>query len=186
MEFYETRAWAPVDASSDHGSGAQSNAALLIFELSDRLAAFRLQDVYRITPMAALACPPGLPTTLEGVLDLAGVAVPVLRMDRLFQLSPQRVGLYSMLLILKTPAESRVALLVDRVDEICSIPESALIPIAKDDSFHGCSEATVVIRENMVHILSPARLLLAKERAALADFQQMAQQRLRDWERSLA
>ena len=32
--------------------------------------------------MAELATPPGLPAALEGVLNLAGVAIPVLRLDR--------------------------------------------------------------------------------------------------------
>jgi purine-binding chemotaxis protein CheW len=160
----------------------RSGGVLLVFQLSDRLAAVRLEDVERITPMAELATPPGLPATLEGVLNLAGMAIPVLRLDRLFGLPAQQLGLYSMLIILKVPREGRVAILVARVSEVLPVPENALIPTDQGDSLNGCAEATVTVRDDAVHLLSPARILLAKEREALAEFQAMAQRRLRDWE----
>ena len=168
------------------GIDTQSCRVLLVFHLSDRLAAVRLEEVERITPMAELATPPGLPAALEGVLNLAGVAVPVLRLDRLFGLPAQRVGLYSILIILKARArgEGRVALLVDRVSEVVPVPENAFVPIRPGDSLNGCAEATVTVRGDVVHLLSPSRILLAKEREALAEFQIMAQRRLRDWETS--
>ncbi len=109
------------------GIEAPSFRVLLIFQLSDRLAAVRLEDVERITPMAELATPPGLPAALEGVLNLAGAAIPVLRLDRLFGLPAQQVSLYSMLIILKASSrEGSLALLVDRVSEVLPVPEKEL------------------------------------------------------------
>jgi purine-binding chemotaxis protein CheW len=166
------------------GVDNQSLRVLLVFQLSDRLAAVRLEDVERITPMAELATPPGLPTALEGVLNLAGVALPVLRLDRLFGLPAQQVGLYSMLIILKAPGQGRFAILVDRVSEVLPVPENAFVSMGQGDSLNGCAEATVTVRGDVVHLLSPTRILLAKEREALAEFQTMAQRRLRDWETS--
>jgi purine-binding chemotaxis protein CheW len=166
------------------GIDTQSHRVLLVFQLSDRLAAVRLEDVERITPMAELATPPGLPAALEGVLNLAGVAIPVLRLDRLFGLPAQQLGLYSMLVILKAPREGTVAILVDRVREVLPVPENAFVPIRQEDSLNGCAEATVTLRDGDVHLLSPPRILLAKERETLAEFQAMAQRRLRDWETS--
>jgi purine-binding chemotaxis protein CheW len=179
---------------------AGSSCVLLVFQLSDRLAAVRLEDVERITPMAELATPPGLPAALEGILNLAGAAVPVLRLDRLFGLPAQQVSLYSMLIILKAPREApsgapsgaprgapsgeRFALLVDRVSEVLPVPEDAFMPVDQGDSLNGCAEATLTVRDDAVHLLSPTRILLAKERAALAEFQAMAQRRLRNWEAS--
>jgi purine-binding chemotaxis protein CheW len=153
---------------------------LLVFQLSDRFAAFRLEDVERITPMAELAVPPGLPSVLEGILNLAGVAIPVLRMDRLFDLPTQRLGLYSMVVILRTRREVRLGILADRVSEILSVPQNVLLPIDEEDSINSCAEATVAIKDRNVHVLSPNRLLLAKERAALSEFQSTAQRRLQD------
>jgi len=131
--------------------------------------------------MAELASPPGLPHLLEGILNLAGSAAPVLRLDRLLDLPEQPPGLYSMLIVLKGAAYDRVAILVDRVIEILSLPESAFLPVSKDDSFNGCAGAAVTVRGEVVHVLSPARILLEKERQALAEFQTMAQRRLQDW-----
>lgn len=176
---------------------APATQVLLLFRLSDRVAAIRLGEVERITPMAELAIPPGLPAALEGVLNLAGVAIPVLRLDRLFGLPAQQLSLYSMLIILKAstltasslkasgregPSEGRFAVLVDRVVEVLLVPEDAFVPLDQGDSLNGCAEAAVMVRDDVVHLLSPSRMLLAKERELLAEFQTVAQRRLQDWE----
>jgi purine-binding chemotaxis protein CheW len=177
----------------------ESERVLLVFHLAGQLAALPLENVQSIVPMAELSRPPGLPSPLEGILNLAGRAVPVWRMDRLLQLPEQRTGLYSMLILLKgisdvptallgnsrkTGAVSSApfALLVDRVTEILSVPEIALLPLGKEDSFNGCAEATVLARGQVIHLLSPERILMKKEREALSEFQAMAQRRIRDWE----
>jgi purine-binding chemotaxis protein CheW len=153
----------------------------LVFQLADRLAAFPVEDVERVTSMAELVRPPGLPSALEGVLSLGSVAIPVLRLDRLFGLPAQRLGLYSMLIILRAPSDGRVAILVDRVSEILSVPDDGLRRIDEEDAFNGCAEAIATIRGEAVHVLSPARIILAKEREVLSEFQTMAQQRLDEW-----
>jgi purine-binding chemotaxis protein CheW len=132
--------------------------------------------------MAQLASPPGLPALLEGILNLAGQAVPVLRLDRLLELPAQRPGLFSMLILLKGISDGRIAILVDRVSEIITVSEGAFVPVANQDSFNGCAEAAVSVRGEIVHVLSPTRILLERERSALSDFQAMAQRRLQDWE----
>jgi purine-binding chemotaxis protein CheW len=154
---------------------------LLVFQLSDRLAALRLEDIERITLMAELATPPGLPSALVGILNLGGIAIPVLRLDRLFGLPTQRLGLYSMLVILKASGEGRSAILADRVTEVLTVSENEFLPVDSEDAFNGCVEATVMARDGIVHLLSPNRMLLAKERATLSEFLAVAQQRLQDW-----
>lgn len=133
--------------------------------------------------MATLAQPPGLPAPLEGVLNVAGTAVPVLRLDRLLQL-PQRqqLGLYSMLVLLKELDRGRVAILADRVREVVSLPASDLLPVGEQDCFNACSEAVVQLGERRVHVLSPARILLEKEREILSEFRTLEQQRVADWQ----
>jgi purine-binding chemotaxis protein CheW len=73
---------------------------------------------------------------------------------------------------------------VDRATEILSVFESAFLPIDQEDSFNGCAEATVAVRDDIIHVLSPTRMLVAKEQAALTEFQIMAQRRLQEWEAS--
>lgn len=155
---------------------------LLVFQLGDKNAAFPIENVERITPMAELACPPGLPSLLEGILNLSGTAVPVLRLDRLLQLPSRSPGLYSMLIVLKGICEGRIAMLVDRVSQIVSVPESVVLPVGKQDSFNACADATVTLEDANVHVLSPARILLEKECKALSEFQGIVQQRLQEWE----
>src|SRR5262245_11339595 len=104
-----------------------SHRDLLIFPLSGRITAIPLAEVERIVPMAELTLPPGLPAALAGVLNLAGEAIPVLRLDRLFDLPEQSTGLYSALVILR--GETPMAILADRVSEIMRVPETAFLPV---------------------------------------------------------
>jgi chemotaxis signal transduction protein len=157
--------------------------ALVMFHLAGQLAAIPLENVDRIAPMAQLARPPGLPAPLEGILNLAGTAIPVLRLDRLLALPEQPPGLYSMLILLKGVSNGRIAILVDRVSEILPLPGSAFLPVAKDHSFNACAEAAVTVRGEIVHVLSPARILLEQEREVLSEYQATAQRRLQDWDR---
>ncbi len=169
-------------ATSDQSSCTSANRVLLVFQIADRTAALSISDVERITPIAELAHPPGMPLVLEGLLDLAGTAAPVLRMDRLFELPAQHIGLYSMLVVLKSVDDSRVALLVDRVSRVATVPADALVPVTGEGSFNGCVEATVRLTDEVVHVLSPARLLTGKERAVLAEFLRVSERRQKQWE----
>jgi purine-binding chemotaxis protein CheW len=156
---------------------------LLVFHLAGEAAAIPLQDVERIAPMAELSRPPGLPSPLEGILNLAGKAVPVLRLGRLLQIPVVRPGLYSMLIVLKG---GQMALLVDRVSRVLAVPESALVPVGNGESFNACTEATVSFEGEVIHLLSPARILLEKERQSISQFQGMQADRLLHWETGAA
>jgi purine-binding chemotaxis protein CheW len=87
-----------------------------------------------------------------------------------------------MLIVLKGIADCRTAMLVDRVSEILSVPETALLPVAAKDSFNGCAEAGVSVKGQVIHLLSLPHILLRQEREALCGLQVAAQQRLLNWE----
>src|SRR5580698_11573539 len=74
---------------------------LLIFHSSGLNCAFPVEAVREIVPMATLHSSPGLPSGLAGFLDLRGTAVPIIRMDRLFDLPPQRPGLHTPMIVLR-------------------------------------------------------------------------------------
>ncbi len=150
---------------------------LLVFCVGGRLAALPLENVEKIAPMAQLARPPGLPSPLEGILDLGGTAVPVLRLDRLLGLPVHEPGLYSMLIVLK----GLVALLVERASEVRSVSSGELLPVDAKDSFNACAEASFLLRGETVSLLSAQRILLEKERQALSEFQMITQHRVEDW-----
>ncbi len=77
---------------------------LFTFELGEMLCALPLEDIQEIVPIAELSRPPGLPTILEGFLNLGGVAIPVVAIKRLFQMGDPTEGPYAHLLILGTPS----------------------------------------------------------------------------------
>jgi purine-binding chemotaxis protein CheW len=155
---------------------------LLVFSVGGQMTALPLESVERIAPMAQLACPPGMPSPLEGILNLGGTAVPVLRLDRLLRLPVQDAGLYSMLIIMKSSGDGRFALLVERTSEILSIHPSELFPVDQEDSFNACVEASFILRGQPIPLLSPQRILLEKETETLSEFQTLAQQRIKEWE----
>jgi len=161
------------------GSGSR---VWLVFTLPGKTAALPVETVEQIVPMAELLRPPALPHALEGVLNLAGEAVPILRLDRIFGLQNQIPGLYSALLILRIATGRRIGILADRVNEMASVPAGDWVPLDPQDSFNGCAEAAFRMGNTVVHVLSPEHLLAAKEREALAQFQQIAERRLKDWE----
>jgi len=132
--------------------------------------------------MAQLAQPPGLPAPMEGILNMEGRAIPVLRLDKLLALPAGRPGLYSMLVVVKGVAQNLSAILVDRVTEILSVPSPERLPVPPDESFNACAEAVISNGGRTIYILSVRRILLEKERESLEEFQATAQRRIEQWE----
>src|SRR5216684_9375799 len=141
--------------------------SLLIFHSSGLNCAFPLDAVQEIVPMAWLSRPPGLPSLLAGFLDLRGTAIPIIRLDRLFDLPEQRAGLYTPLIIPRGP-DTPVGVLVSSIRHIVSAAETAFLPLPERHTFHDCASATVEVDGDMVHVLCPERILLENERSLLA------------------
>jgi purine-binding chemotaxis protein CheW len=155
--------------------------SFLLFHLPDALCGLPLSAIRQIVPMALLARPPGMPSLLEGFLDLAGTAVPVVRLDRLFRLPELVLGLYTPVVILNA-SEDRIALVVESVRGIVAVPPGDVRSGFDGGSFNDCVEGEATVGGLAVHLLSPARLLLEKERQCLAELQAVEQDRLRELE----
>lgn len=153
-----------------------SDRAFVVFHCGETLGALPIEAVDKIAPMAELARPPGLPAPMEGILNLGGTAVPVLRLDRLLGLPQKAPGLYSMLIVAKP-----LALLVDRVSEIRHISPDQLLPAGKEDSFNACVQAVIHSQNQIIHVFSPRQILLEKEHEILTRLAQREQTRLADW-----
>ena len=65
---------------------AADAAGLVLFRVGSHQCALRLEAAQEVVPMALLSRPPGLPPLMEGLLNLRGTLVPVVRSDRLFGL----------------------------------------------------------------------------------------------------
>jgi purine-binding chemotaxis protein CheW len=151
---------------------------IVVFHLGGQAYGLPLREIQEIVPMAALSSPPGLPSVLAGFLNLAGTAIPVVRLDRLFEVPPLTPGRYTPLLILRNP-DCRVALLVEKVRRILDVAEETVVPVGENQSFNDAVEGVVTLDEHVLLLLSAERILLEKEYQCLAEFQDREQARLR-------
>lgn len=151
----------------------------VVFEVSGYSCGLPLGYVRKIVPMCNLARPPGLPRMLEGLLNLRGEIASVVRLDRLFGLSPTILRRHSQLVVLQAPTP--LALLADRVRCIDAIEPDELLP-AEDSVFNDCLAGVLPAPHGPVHFLHGDRLLLAQEKQRFAEIQQIAQRRLSELE----
>jgi purine-binding chemotaxis protein CheW len=163
----------PARAASPRLAGG----GFLAFRLPGVACALPLDRLREVVPMALLSRPPGMPSLLEGLLNLGGAAVAVVRLDRLLGLPELSVGLYTPLLVLRH-AEDRVALLVESVVGLITVRPEDVRP-TPGASLEDCVEGEVDVGGLTVHLLDPDRLLLEKERQCLAEFAAAEQGRLR-------
>jgi purine-binding chemotaxis protein CheW len=159
------------------GDSQERTQNLLVFHTSGLNCAFPLEAVREIVPMARLSTPPGLPSALAGFLDLRGTAVPIVRLDRLFDLPEQLPGLHTPMIILRGVL-GPVGILVARVRGIVPRPSAGLLEIPPERTFQGCATASLPLDGELIHVLSPGALLGRNEDRLLADYGAMFQARL--------
>lgn len=148
----------------------------IVFRVATIWCGLERDFVRRILPLPKLDQPPGLPEAIAGTFDLAGTVVPVLRLDRLFDLTPSPPGLYQHLVLCRRD-QPPLALLVDVVAHVVAVPADRVTPLADGETLNGCVTGRFEIGETAVHMLDGDRLLDAHERRMLADFQASQQRR---------
>lgn len=152
--------------------------SLVFFRLAGQGFAIPVADVREVVPYCWLERPPRMPAFLQGVLNLGGDAVPVLRLDHLLGLpSAGDPGLEASMLIMRNDA-APLALLVDRVEGVRDASACQLAPLDDEQSFQGCVGGQLHGPQGAAHLLSWRRVLLVEERARLAQFQADAAERL--------
>jgi purine-binding chemotaxis protein CheW len=161
--------------------GAATEHYLLLALAGLRLALPR-EALRALLPLPRLARPPGLPPVVAGFADLGAAPLPVLHADRLLGLdtvAPEedRDGLYRHIVVLDGP----VGLLVDRALDLLALPAGSRRPVDPSRTLHGCVAATLPTPRGPAHLLDPARLLLARERAELEQLAEAARQRAAGW-----
>ena len=158
------------------GTPPERTQNLLIFHLSGLDCAFPLKEVREIVPMAMLFSPPGMPSGLEGFLNLRGTAIPIVRLDRLFDLSEQRPGLHTPMIVLRGTSNP-IGILVDSVRGIVPLAGAALLDLPERGTFQGCAKASFELDGDLIHLLSPDALFEANEVRLLAEYSVIAQKR---------
>lgn len=151
--------------------------SLVVFRLGGQAFAVPVAAVREVVPLAWLAKPPRMPSFVEGVLNLGGIAVPVLRLDDLLGMERGRVGLDASILIMRRDGAA-LGLLVDHVDGVRPGHDFQSMPVEDRHSFQGCLAGELSGPAGVVHLVSWEKVLLEEERRRLDQFQQSAQDRL--------
>lgn len=152
-------------------------SSIVVFRLCGSAFAVPVADVREVVPYAWLAQPPRMPSFVHGILNLGGVAVPVLRLDQLLALPPAQIGLGASILIMKTTGQP-LGLLVEHVEDVRPGGEFQLLPMEEQHSLQGCVVGQLHGPQGDLHLVSWEKVLLAEERHRLDQFQNSAQQRL--------
>jgi purine-binding chemotaxis protein CheW len=143
--------------------------AAVLFDVAGIGCAMALADVREVLPLPHLTRPPGAPTGLEGIADVGGVAVPVLRPAALFGLDPGEgePDLDSHLLVLRgTP----VAILVDRALDVITVSRSGVSDVPDGETLRGCVTGVFTVGAKRISLVSAGRLLNRHERDRLESY----------------
>lgn len=105
--------------------GAESQ--YVIFQLEGQQYGASVDVVREVTYMTAVTRLPNSPDYVEGVLDLRGEVMPVINLRRRLGISDREPQQDERLMVL-TLGDRTAAVRVDRVDEVLSLPEEAVLP----------------------------------------------------------
>lgn len=147
---------------------------LLQFAVGGLRLALPLSDVREVLLIPELICTPGLPAFLQGVINLGGSAVPVVRLAGLLQLSQKELDPYDHVLLLNRG----YGLLVERVERVLSREQCESVSVPPSLSFNECVVECLRVDENVVIQLSEEKLLLLGERRRMEEFERLEQARL--------
>lgn len=101
---------------------------LACFCLGDNLFAVDIMRIKEIIQPQKLSSLPRSSQLLEGVINLRGIVIPVMNLRKRFEMSPLQAGRSSKLLIVNLSRQQMLALAVDEVMEVVTIPACDIKP----------------------------------------------------------
>jgi purine-binding chemotaxis protein CheW len=110
-----------------NGRDPGGRLAVVVFAIDKVLCAVPLEATERVFHMVAVSPLPGAPPILAGVINLHGSVVPVVDLRRRLGSSVYAYGLGAHLLLVTSPRR-RLALTVDQVLGVQTIPEGSVVP----------------------------------------------------------
>jgi purine-binding chemotaxis protein CheW len=149
-----------------------------MFRLIGKPFGIAVESVREVVPLALLDRPAQCPSFVEGVLNLGGRAVVVLRLDRLLGQEDGSYGLDASILVMRGEGEGALGLLVQHVDGVARVEDCSPMAFSHSHSFNGCVSDRLERGGVAFDLLSWPKLLLAEERLRLAEFNSQAQARL--------
>jgi purine-binding chemotaxis protein CheW len=136
----------------------QKTDRLLVFCLSGQLCALPLQSIERIILSVEISPLPRAPEIVSGLINIHGMAVPVLNIRKLFHLPDIEITLSDQIIIAHT-LSWLVAIPVNEVSGIFEYEEQDFI--TAEELFPGIEymEGVVKLKEGIVYIYDLGRLL---------------------------
>lgn len=151
---------------------------VLLFTASDKIFGLQVADIREVIHMAELITPPGRPSFLSGFITIDGHALPVVDLSLLLGFSVQPIGMYTPLVIVKEE-KFAVALIVGKVLGLETIEERRIYPLDDASIFNQCiANSGKNASGDTYYLLSPEKIMLARERQVAMEFQEMVQKRL--------
>jgi purine-binding chemotaxis protein CheW len=130
---------------------------------------FAVHEVLRDQHVAPL---PGAPEFVEGVIEVRGVLLPVLDLRRRFALPDPQHDAATRILVAEVGGE-RLGLVVDRVTEVLSAPETAFssLPEFVQAAARGSVVTVARLPQRLVLVMDLERVLSGEERLALRELE---------------
>ena len=132
---------------------------LLVFKLDGQEYALEIANVVQTVRMAAIQPIPSAPPHVAGVLNWRGQVIPVLNLRQRLGLAPRPVDLDTQLLIARVK-DRTVALIVDAVSQVLSLPTACLAPPEKIGARLDALSAVGKLGERLLLILDQNILLV--------------------------
>jgi purine-binding chemotaxis protein CheW len=143
-----------------------ANRPLLVFSLDDQRYALALDRVQRSIRVVAITPLPDAPAIVLGIIDLAGVVIPVVDIRKRLNHPPRDLRLSDQLLI-ATTGRRTVALLVDEANGVIDGSPEDVVPASEILPGLGLVAGAVKLESGLVLIHDLDRLLSLDEAAAI-------------------
>jgi len=129
----------------------------LIFTVAEHPCAVLLSEVREVVLMAELSQSLVQADTIEGILNLGGEAIPVLKLNRILGLKDWSLGLYSHIIVAKSQDRS-LGFLTQSAYKIASFASDDLTLFPTGSTWNGCVSALIREGKEFINILSFAQI----------------------------
>ncbi|RYZ53026.1 MAG: chemotaxis protein CheW [Proteobacteria bacterium] len=145
-------------ASSWSSSASDTQSQYLIFVVAAQSYAVPISDVREVVLMAELSPTLGPSQYFQGLLNLSGEAIAVVRLNRLLGLEDFKAGLYSHIILSQYQGKS-FGFLTEGVQKILLVAKSDLTEVQADKTFGGFATAMLRDGKDFVPCLSLSNVL---------------------------
>jgi purine-binding chemotaxis protein CheW len=139
---------------------------LLTFDLEGNRFGVAVADVDQTVRAVMVAALPHAPPIVEGVINLRGRVVPVLDIRSRFRLRPKPLAPSDHMMIVRAGGRV-VALRVDRVSDLVSVPDQDIVRAADVPSVGTLVAGVAKMSDGLVVIHDPSTFLTRAEAEAL-------------------